>query len=177
MLQTRAFLGVPALLLMIACSPSTPANTDTGAASMAAAKTTSTSPDADKDAVGQAHDVLEGAYRTSDCNAMVSNAASDAVIEPPNTPSATGVEGVRGWCTPMFTQMKTKSLNVSNKAMDVSGDIAVDRGDYDWTLSPAKGGADVRSQGRYITIWHRQSDGSWKWTRLIWNSSEPMAKS
>src|SRR4029079_4401647 len=57
-----------------------------------------------------------------------------------------------------------------------SGDIAVDRGDYDWTLTPAKGGADVHAKGRYVTIWHRQSDGLWKASRLIWNSSEPMPK-
>lgn len=174
MVQTRAFLSVPAILLILACSPSSPpATTDTGTA---AAKTTSTNADVDKAAVSKAHDVLEGSYRTSDCNMMVSNAANDAVVEPPNTASAKGVDGIRSWCTPMFTQMKTKSLNVSNKDVDLSGDIAVDRGDYDWTLTPAKGGANVRSQGRYITIWHRQSDGSWKWTRLIWNSSEPRPK-
>ena len=176
LIKTPAFLAVPALLLMIACSPSSPpAATDTGAAA-AAAKSTSTNAGADKDAVGKAHDVLEGSYRTSDCNAMVSNAASDAVIEPPNTASAKGVDGVGAWCNPMFAQMKTKSLDVSNKSMDVSGDIAVDRGDYDWTLTPAKGGKDVRAKGRYTTIWHRQTDGSWKWTSLIWNSSEPMPK-
>ncbi len=174
MIQTRAPLAVLSLLLMLACSPSSPpAATDTGAA---AAKTTSTNADADKAAVGKAHDVLEGSYRTSDCNAMVSNAASDAVIEPPNTASAKGVDGVGAWCNPMFAQMKTKSLDISNKSVDVSGDIAVDRGDYDWTLTPAKGGKDVVVKGRYTTIWHRQSDGSWKWTSLIWNSSEPMVK-
>lgn len=177
MIQTRAPLAALSLLLMLACSPSSPpaAATDTGAAA-AAAKTTSTNADADKAAVGKAHDVLEGSYHNSDCKAMVANAASDAVIEPPNTASAKGVDGITAWCNPMFTQMKTKSLDVSNKEMDVSGDIAVDRGDYDWTLTPAKGGKDVHAKGRYITIWHRQTDGSWKWTSLIWNSSEPMAK-
>jgi ketosteroid isomerase-like protein len=177
MVQTRALLSVAAVMLMLACSPSSPpAATDTGAAAAAAANTTSTNADADKAAVGKAHDVLEGSYHNSDCKAMVANAASDAVIEPPNTASAKGVDGIGAWCTPMFTQMKTKALDVSNKSMDVSGDIAVDRGDYDWTLTPAKGGKDVRAKGRYTTIWHRQSDGSWKWTSLIWNSSEPMPK-
>jgi ketosteroid isomerase-like protein len=166
-------MGVPALLLMLACSPSSPpANTDTGAAPAAPASNTA----ADKDAANKAHDVLEGAFKNSDCNAMVANAANDAVLEPPNSASASGVDGVKSWCTPMFTQMKTKALDVSSKDMDVSGDIAVDRGEYDWTLTPAKGGADVKSKGRYITIWKRQSDGSWKWTRLIWNSSEAMPK-
>jgi len=172
MVQTRASLGVPALLLMLACSttPATTTNTDT-----AANKAVDTA--ADKSAIAKAHDVLEGAYRTSDCNAMVSAAANDGVFEPPNTPSAKGVDAIRAWCQPLFTQMKTKALTVSNKEIDLSGDIAVDRGDYDWTLTPAKGGADMRSVGRYVTIWHRQADGSWKATRLIWNSSEPAPRS
>ena len=169
MIQTRATLGVLALLLMLACSPSKPA-TDTATS---AATSTAPDPAADNAAVAKAHDVLEGAYRTSDCNAMVSVAASDGVFEPPNTPSAKGVDAIRAWCQPLFTQMKTKSLTVSNKAIDVSGDLAVDTGDYDWVLTPAKGGADMRSVGRYVTIWHRQADGSWKTTRLTWNSSEP----
>lgn len=174
MIQTRAPLAALSLLLTLACSPSPPAATDTGAA--AATKTTNANPDADKAAATKAHDVLEGAFHNSDCNAMVANAASDAVLEPPDGAAAKGVDGVKNWCTPMFTNMKTKALDVSNKSMDVSGDIAVDHGDYDWTLAPAKGGKDVKSKGRYITIWHRQSDGSWKWTDLIWNSSEPPAK-
>lgn len=168
MLQTRTPLGVLSLLLILACSPSAPATSTTDTAAAIAVD-----PEADKAAIAAAHDVLEGAYRTSDCNAMVSAAASDAVFEPPNTPSAKGVDAIRAWCQPLFTQMKTKALTVSNKAVDLSGDLAVDTGDYDWTLTPAAGGADVRSVGRYVTIWHRQPDGSWKTTRLIWNSSEP----
>lgn len=168
MVETRAFLGVLSLLLILGCSPSAPATSTTDTA---AGKVVDT--EADKAAVAKAHDVVEGAYRTSDCNAMVSVAANDAVYEPPNTPSAKGIDAIRAWCQPLFTQMKTKSLTVSNKEIDVSGDLAVDIGDYDWTLTPAAGGADQRSVGRYVTIWRRQPDGSWKTSRLIWNSSEP----
>jgi ketosteroid isomerase-like protein len=159
MVHTRLSYAVPSLLVMLACSPK-------------AGTTTNTSPEADKAAVEKAHDVLEGAYRKSDCDAMVSQAASDASMEPPNTATAKGPDGIRAWCQPMFTQMKTKELNVANKNIDVSGDLAVDTGDYDWTLTAA-GGGDQRIQGRYVTIWHRQTDGSWKMSRLIWNSSQP----
>lgn len=171
MVQTRTSLGVLSLLLTLACSPSTPA-TNTVADTAAPPKTVDT--ETDKAAVAKAHDVVEGAYRTSDCNAMVSVATNDAVFEPPNTPSAKGIDGIRAWCQPMFSQMKTKTLTVSNKNVDVSGDVAVDTGDYDWTLTPAKGGADQRVKGRYVTIWNRQTDGSWRMSRLIWNSSEPL---
>ena len=86
MVETRASLGVLSLLLIVACSPSAPATSTTD--TMAARPV---DVEADKAAVAKVHDVLEGAYRTSDCNAMVSEAASDAVFEPPNTPSARGL--------------------------------------------------------------------------------------
>lgn len=171
MIQTRVSLGVSALLLTLACSPSTPA-ADTATTTPAS---TTNDPAADKAAVAKAHDVLEGSYRASDCDAMVGVAANDGVFEPPNTPSAKGVDAIRAWCQPMFAQMKTRSLTISNKEFDVSGDVGVDTGDYDWVLTPAKGGADVHAVGRYVTIWHRQSDGAWKTTRLIWNSSQAPA--
>lgn len=176
MVEIRASLGVTSLLLIVACSTSTPANNATAASGTAAASTPATDPAADQAAVGKAHDVLEGAYRSSDCAAMVSMVANDGVFEPPNTPSAKGVDGIRAWCTPLYNAMKTKTLIASDKNIDLSGDIAVDHGDYDWTLTPVKGGADVHMKGRYLTIWHRQSDASWKATRLIWNSSEPAAR-
>ena len=171
MIEKRVSLGVLSLLLIAACSKPAPSTaTDTTATAAAA------DPAADQAAVAKAHDVLEGAYRSSDCNAMVSVAANDGVFEPPNTPSAQGPDAIKAWCTPLFAQMKTKALAVSNKSTEVSGNIAVDRGDYDWTLTPVGGGADVHTIGRYVTIWHRQSDGSWKMARLIWNSSQPMPK-
>jgi ketosteroid isomerase-like protein len=173
MIQTRASLGVVSVFLMLACSPSTPA-ADTAAV---ATTTPAADPAADQAAVSKAHDVLEGAYRTSDCNAMVSSVASDGVFDPPNTASAKGPDAVRAWCEPMFAQMKTKSLTTSNKQIDVSGDVGVDRGEYDWVLTPAKGGGDVRTVGRYLTIFRRQADGSWKASELIWNSSQPMPRS
>ena len=168
MMQTRAFLGLSALFVILACSPTKSAtNTDTSTVASA-----TPDPAADQAAISKAHDVIEGGYRTSDCNAIVSVTANDGVFEPPNTPTAKGLDAIRAWCQPMFTQMKTKSLAISNKGVDLSGDIAVDHGDYDWILTPAKGGADVHSVGRYETVWGRQSDGSWKVTRLMWNSSE-----
>ena len=173
MMQTRAFLGLSALFVILACSPTKSAtNTDTSTVASA-----TPDPAADQAAISKAHDVIEGGYRTSDCNAIASVTANDGVFEPPNTPTAKGLDAIRAWCQPMFTQMKTKSLAISNKGVDLSGDIAVDHGDYDWILTPAKGGADVHSVGRYETVWGRQSDGSWKVTRLMWNSSEAPPRS
>jgi ketosteroid isomerase-like protein len=172
MVQTRACLVVLPLLLILGCSPSAPATSTTDTAASQPVDTA-----ADQAALAKAHDVVEGAYRTSDCNAMVSVAMNDAVFEPPNTPTAKGIDGITAWCQPLFSQMKTKTLTVSNKEVDISGDLAVDHGDYDWTLTPAKGGTDQRIQGRYVTIWHRQTDGSWKMSRLIWNSSQPAPRS
>jgi ketosteroid isomerase-like protein len=170
MVDSRRSLAVASLLFFAACSTSQPANApDTGTKAVAA------NTDADKDALNKAHDVIEGAYRASDCNAMVAGSTSDAVFDPPNSPAAKGTDAIRSWCTQAFGQMKTKTVTVSDKDIEVAGDMGIDRGTYDWVLTPSAGkGPDVHMQGRYISTYKKQSDGTWKMTELMWNSSQPM---
>jgi ketosteroid isomerase-like protein len=33
----------------------------------------------------------------------------------------------------------------------------------------------VVERGKYVVVHRRQDDGSWKWDRDIWNSSQPEA--
>ena len=37
-----------------------------------------------------------------------------------------------------------------------------------------KGGTRIRDDGRFLFVWRRQSDGSWKMWRVIWNSIRPV---
>jgi ketosteroid isomerase-like protein len=70
--------------------------------------------------------------------------------------------------------MKTSSVTISNRDVTVAGDWAIEHGNYDWAMTPAAGGAEVREQGRFVAVYHRLPDGSWKLNRDIWNSSLPL---
>ena len=54
----------------------------------------------------------------------------------------------------------------------LSGDIAVESGSNEMTMTPA-GGKPMTDKGKYVTTWKRQTDGSWKIVRDIMNSNLP----
>jgi ketosteroid isomerase-like protein len=57
---------------------------------------------------------------------------------------------------------------------DASGDLAYTNGHFTARFRDAKGQAQVRT-GRYLTVWKRQPDGSWKVVRDIGVQDPPTA--
>ena len=51
---------------------------------------------------------------------------------------------------------------------------AFERGTYEITVAPRTGGSPISDAGKYITIYHRQADGTWVMARDIWNSSNQL---
>jgi len=159
MLTTPRIFAFTLLALSLACTkPATPPDTSA----------------ADRAAVDKGHDAFMAGLQSGDCNSLIPQATEDVVLDPPNMASAVGVQGFRGWCEPVFTQMKTKAVGVSDRDVVLAGDWAIEHGNFDWTVVPVAGGAEVRDQGKFVAIWRRQADGSWKLARDIWNSSLPV---
>jgi ketosteroid isomerase-like protein len=129
---------------------------------------------ADRSAIDVALESFLAGMRASDCNALLGLLATDVVIVPPNMPPASGPDGFRSWCESVFSQVKTKAVTIANRDVTIAGDWGIEHGSFEWTVVPAAGGADVRDQGNFVAIYHRQADGSWKLARDIWNSSLPV---
>ena len=129
---------------------------------------------ADRAAIDAGHEAFVAGMRKTDCTALLALLTPDAVVTPPNALEATGIEGVRSWCEPTFAQVKSKALAITNRDVTLSGDWGIEHGNFDWTVVPVAGGGDVRELGRFVGIWQRQSDGSWKLARDIWNSELPV---
>jgi ketosteroid isomerase-like protein len=56
----------------------------------------------------------------------------------------------------------------------VSGDLAYQRGTYTVNASPKSGSVTAReSRGNFLRIYRRQTDGSWRMTRDMFNSDQP----
>jgi ketosteroid isomerase-like protein len=68
----------------------------------------------------------------------------------------------------------TVQVRYSGQDIVVFGDWAFDRGTYRYTLTPKSGGAPIPGTGKYLWLYRRHPDGSWKQSRVIWNSSDPM---
>lgn len=166
MIQPRSFLRVvvPAVLLLGGCSPTQQVQQ----VSIADAQ-------ADRAAVDRGHEAFLAGLRANDCNALLPVVTTNVVLAPPNTPTVSGHAGVSSWCEPIFKQVKTSALSVSDRDLDIAGDWAIEHGSFDWTVTPLAGGSPQTNLGRFIAIWHREPDGSWKLARDLWNSSVPVA--
>ncbi len=128
---------------------------------------------ADERAVRDADRTALKASQARDLEANVSIYAGDASVFPPNAPIATGKEAIRtflsqGFANPGFAiDWQPTRVEVSR-----SGDLAYTQGTYVFTLNDAKG-KPVTERGKYVSIWRKHPDGSWKMVVDIWNSDQP----
>jgi uncharacterized protein (TIGR02246 family) len=86
--------------------------------------------------------------------------ADSASMFAPGEPIATGKAAIRtAWAGLLGGPGAV--LTFAPDKIDVSGDRAVDIGTYALTLND-KAGKPQTSKGRYVVVWGKQADGSWK---------------
>jgi uncharacterized protein (TIGR02246 family) len=125
----------------------------------------------DSQAISDIRERTRQAENTGDADFFDANCTDDVVMMPPNLPEVSGRGPTVAFMRGFFSQFE---LNVQyvNKEIQVHGDIAFDRGKYSQTLTPKAGGGPTTESGKYLGLYSRSSDGSWKWARVIWNASE-----
>ncbi len=108
---------------------------------------------------------------------IVSYYADNALVMPPNDAAVTSKDGIRSAWKEMLA---LPGFSISWKATKVeaaqSGDLAYSSGTYDMTLNDASG-KPAPDHGKYLEIWKKQADGTWKVVADIWNSDLPMPAS
>jgi uncharacterized protein (TIGR02246 family) len=158
--MTRAVPGLRGLaailgIAMAGCSPS-PAP-DTAAV---------------RSAIEAANAKFIDAFKRGDKAALVAAYTEDAMVLMPNAPAWRGRAGVEKGMTEFLSQMTFKDGGTKTEDVMVAGDLAVETGSYAWTMQ-AKSGGEISDKGKYVTVWKRQADGSWKIARDINNSDLP----
>jgi ketosteroid isomerase-like protein len=106
-----------------------------------------------------------------DVDKTVSYYSEDAVVMPPNAASATTKEAIRALWKDLLTDAKiswkTKKVEVAQ-----SGDLAFLSGTYEVTLNDPTG-KTVNDRGKYLEVWKKLADGTWKCVADAWNSDLP----
>ncbi len=94
----------------------------------------------------------------------------DAVWLPPNGALVEGRDAVRAWILSL-TQAEDFSVTWEATRVEVSagGDLAYSMGTYEYSLKDAEGNT-VSNKGKFVDIWKKQADGSWKAAVGIGNS-------
>jgi len=109
---------------------------------------------------------------SGDVEALVSAFyAEDAQLFPPNAPLMGGHAAIRE-CWRGMASAGLKISVLDTKRIEESGDLAYGTGAYELTLS-APGGGTIADQGKYVVVYRRQQDGTWKAVADIFNSSRP----
>jgi ketosteroid isomerase-like protein len=98
--------------------------------------------------------------------------ADNASILPPNAEMVSKTPDMRKVWTDMLTPATTLTWTPGNVEVAASGDIAYDEGFYLMTTKVAKG-KPVLDRGKYLTVWRKQTDGSWKAIADMWSSDLP----
>jgi uncharacterized protein (TIGR02246 family) len=113
------------------------------------------------------------AAAAKDVDKAVSFYADDTIVLPANAPSATTKEAIRNVWKAMLS---SPGLVIGWKATRVevasSGDIAYVSGTYQMTMNDASG-KPANDRGKYVVVWKKQGDGTWKCVADIWNSDLP----
>ena len=105
-----------------------------------------------------------------DVEKTVSYYTDDAIILPPNLPTIQGKQGARAMWQGMFSVpgfgggWKATRVEVSR-----SGDLGWVTGTYELTETDASGQPMV-DKGKYLEVWRKQADGSWKCVADMFNT-------
>ena len=165
----RTTLIALAVLPCAACGTKTAGNRPDSTAPAAA--TVAASPTANADARKFIDSVTVryiDAVTKGDVAAISSLYTDDTEILAPNAKATHGRAEMDKANTEMFKAMKV-SLKLSTDDVQISGDFGVETGSYEQTLTP-KTGKPMHDVGKYLLVWKRQADGSWKILREAYNT-------
>ena len=127
---------------------------------------------ADRRAVAEVSALFQAAENAGDVDQMRALFADDLVMMGPNAPSVMGADRVTAGMSAFHAAFEVQ-VEYQNQEIEVFGDWAFDRGTYRFTLTPKAGGTPIHETGKYLWLYRRQADGSWKQARVMWSSSDP----
>ncbi len=117
------------------------------------------------------------AMLSGDVNKINSYFADDALHMPSYSPMVKGKEAISE--NNKKDLMSTKYNVFTTKTMDVygSGDLVYEIGTYAVNFTNEHNPTAMDDNGKYVNIWQKQSDGTWKIKVETWNSdNNPWAK-
>ncbi len=91
---------------------------------------------------------------------------------PPIEAIEEGKDAIRNSHQAFFSEYTSDGTIVVVDAQ-VSGDLGYVRGPYKGTSTPKAGGDPIKSDTKFVVIFRRQADGSWKTICEIFNDNPP----
>lgn len=132
---------------------------------------------AERSAQGKALAALDDqwskAAASRDTARIASFYSEDAVIYPPGSPPVTGRAAAQEvWGLLVADPAFSLSWSATHAEVAACGDLGFTSGPYQATLT-GPGGAKILERGKFLCVWRRQSDGTWKAAHDMWNADAP----
>jgi uncharacterized protein (TIGR02246 family) len=105
---------------------------------------------------------------------MMSVYTEDAIILSAGMPMVRGRAAINQMHAGLFSQFSVTAASLNPQDVIVTGDYAIETGTYSMTMQP-KAGKAIEDVGKYVAVWQKQPDGSWKMIRDAFNSDKPSA--
>ena len=137
-----------------ACAPPPPPAPDTAAV---------------RTAIEAANAAFIAAATKGDAAQMTAGYDANGMVLGPGGPAATGSAEIAKLMGGMLDAATMKDFTLTTGDVIVMGDYAIETGTYAMVVTP-KNGKDTPDNGKYVVVWKKQADGSWKMLRDIWNT-------
>jgi ketosteroid isomerase-like protein len=137
-------------------------------------KSAKSSRASDEEAIRATDARWSAAAEANDLDGTMSYYTDDALLLAPNEPLHTDKPSRKQSWAGLLTPSQRVSWKVSKVAMAEAGDIGYSTGSYvlENRIAPAKPPLDA---GKFLEVWRRQADGSWKCVVDAFNSDLPLA--
>ena len=134
--------------------------------------------DADITAIKEILNQYAVACNTGDFDLWISLWADDGVRMAPDAPAVIGKEQIREAMKPVFDLMTLDIAITSIEDAKVYGDLGLTHCNATLDMTPKAGGETIHvaRDAKALTLYERQSDGSWKVVYDCFNSNVPPTK-
>ena len=120
-----------------------------------------------RDGIEAAIGAIVESLNAGDAAGVAAHYTDDAALLPPNAARIDGRAGIRGVWQGLI-DAGLRDVTLTTQEVDVFSDVANEVGIISAT-APGEDGGRVQLVGKYVAVWKRGSDGTWRMHRDIWN--------
>jgi uncharacterized protein (TIGR02246 family) len=124
-------------------------------------------------AVDEIFDEYVASVTARDADRWIALWTDDPVQLPPDAPTVTDWDTLYENTKAEFEVFAFTGFEINVEEVQVAGEWAYARGHYTVTIEMIDGGDIIPIDGKFLTIFQQQSDGSWKIHRDAFNSNVP----
>ena len=122
--------------------------------------------------VSQIGDEFAASLNAKDALRATSLYTVDAVLLPPNGEMIRGLVAIEA-CWKGLLAQGLSEIQSHSVASASSGDLGFETGEFELTIRVPDGPV-IKDRGKYLNVLKRGSDGRWRITYDMWNSSTPV---